>query len=66
MREGIMLAHHHLAQIARRRQQSAAAAAHYLTSLRLCQLDDVRMTGRSLAGLGAWPWRWATRLAPSG
>lgn len=54
VREGIMLAHHHLAQIARRRQQSATAAAHYLTSLRLCvQLDDVRMTGRSLAGLGS-------------
>ncbi len=54
VREGIMLAHHHLAQIARRREHFAAAATHYLASLRLCvQLDDVRMIGRCLAGLGA-------------
>ncbi len=54
MREGIMLAHHHLAQVERRQGAPAAAAARYLASLRLCvELDDVRMVGRCLAGLGA-------------
>ncbi len=54
MREGIMLATHHLAQIARRRDRPYAAAAGYMASLRLCvELDDVRMVGRCLAGLGA-------------
>ena len=49
-----MLATHHLAQIERRRGALHAAATRYLASLRLCvQLDDVRMVGRCLAGLGA-------------
>ncbi|MCO5209206.1 MAG: helix-turn-helix domain-containing protein [Caldilinea sp.] len=54
MREGVMLATHHLAQIDRRRDQPHAAAAGYLASLRQCaELEDIRMIGRCLAGLGA-------------
>jgi predicted ATPase/DNA-binding XRE family transcriptional regulator len=55
--EGVMLTEHHFGQLARRRGQFAAAETHYRISLLLAlQHADVRMVGRSLAGLGAVAW----------
>ncbi|MCB0108712.1 MAG: hypothetical protein KDE53_22480, partial [Caldilineaceae bacterium] len=51
--DGIMILHHHLAQVARRRGEMTKAQAGYLESLSLSRtLDNQHMVARALIGLG--------------